>query len=130
MLIRAAGVLELLVIAANLPFSWILGLGRRDPQSAAIISQIHRVHHTALMALLLGVAAISLGFPGELEGASPLGRFLSGGLAVFWAARWAVQRWYYDPELRRRYRAADVVFSSIFLFLCGAYAAGAAGVLR
>ena len=95
-----------------------------------IVRQIHEVHHVYLVGLLLVFGALSLGFPEELSGGGGLGRFLSGVLALFWGARLAVQRLYYDREFLRLHRAGDVAFSLIFAFLSGTYAAAAAGFLR
>ena len=130
LILMLAGALQLGVAAANLPLTWILRFGREQRRLSPIVRQIHQVHHVYVVGLLVVFGAISLAFPDELTGGGGLGRFLSGVLAVFWGARLAVQRLYYDREFLRHHRAGDAAFSLIFAFLCTVYAASAAGVLR
>jgi len=130
LMLMLAGALQIVVAAANLPLTWILRFGREQRKLTPIVRQIHRVHHVYLVGLLVVFGAVSLGFPDELSGGGGLGRFLSGVLALFWGARLAVQRLYYDREFLRHHRAGDVAFSLIFAFLSGVYAASAAGALR
>lgn len=125
-----AGALQLAVAAANLPLTWMLRFGREQRRLSPIVRQIHQVHHVYIVGLLVVFGALSLGFPDELSGGGPLGRCLSAVLALFWGARLVVQRFYYDREFLRRHRAGDVLFSFVFAFLAGVYAAAAAGVLR
>lgn len=125
-----AGVLQLVIAAANLPLTWILRCGREHRRLTPIVRQIHEVHHVFIVALLVVFGAITLVFPDELAGGAGLGRFLSLVLAVFWGARLLVQRFYYDRFFLRNHRAGDVAFSLVFAFLTGVYAASAAGALR
>ena len=125
-----AGVLQLVIAAANLPLTWILRFGREHRRLTPIVRQIHEVHHVFLVALLVVFGAITLVFPDELAAGAGLGRFLSCMLAVFWGARLIVQRFYYDRLFLRNHRAGDVAFSLVFAFLTGVYAASAAGALR
>ncbi len=129
LMLMLAGALQLGVAAANLPLAWMLDFGREQRRLSPIVRQIHHVHHVYVVGLLVVFGAISLTFPDELTGGG-LGRFLSGVLAIFWGARLAVQRLYYDREFLRHHRAGDVAFSLVFAFLCAVYAASAAGVLR
>lgn len=80
--------------------------------------------------VLLVFALLSLAFPVELASGSGLGRFLSASIALFWGARVAVQRLYYDRDFLRRNRLGDVAFTAIFTVLFTVYAAAAAGALR
>jgi hypothetical protein len=129
-LLQLAGVLQMGVAAANLPLSRLLRFGREDARLTPLVRQIHRVHHVYVGALVLAFAAMSLAFPRELAAGAGLGRFLSAVLALFWGARLAVQRLYYDRDFLRRHRLGDAVFSVIFAALFTLYAAAAAGVLR
>ncbi len=125
-----AGVLQIAVAAANLPLAWLLRFGREDARLLPLVRQIHRVHHAYLMALLGVFAILSIAFADDLRNGCPLGRFLSGVLALFWGARLAVQRFYYDRDFLRRHRAGDVAFSLVFGYLAAVYAASAAGVFK
>lgn len=130
MLLHLAGALQVAVAAANLPLSRILRSGLEESRRTPIVRQIHRVHHVYLGALLVAFATMSLAFPRELAAGTGLGRFLSGVLALFWGARLAIQRFYYDRDFLRRHRLGDAVFSAVFAVLFTVYAAAAAGVLR
>ncbi|MBI3858052.1 MAG: hypothetical protein HY293_20420 [Planctomycetes bacterium] len=125
-----AGALQLAIAAANLPLSWMLQFGREQRRLTPIVRQIHQVHHAYIAGLLVVFGALSITFPDELSGGAGLGRVLSAVLALFWGARFVVQRFYYDRDFLRRHRAGDVAFSLIFAFLSGVYAASAAGALR
>ena len=129
-LLRIAGALQLVVAAANLPLSWLLRFGREHSRLTPIVRQIHQVHHVYLGLLLVVFGAMSMVFPEELAAGDGLGGFLSAVLALFWGARLAVQRCYYDREFLRQHRRGDIAFSAVFAGLFGVYAAAAAGVLR
>ena len=130
MLLLFAGALQLLVAAANIPLTVMLNFGREHARLSPIVRQIHHVHHVYLGLLLVVFAAISLMFPRDLAAGDGLGRFVSVVLAVFWGARLAIQRLYYDRAFLSQHRAGDVVFSAIFTVLFAVYAAAAAGALR
>ncbi len=130
LIVVLAGVVQIAVAAANVPLAWMLKFGREHRRLSPIVRQIHQVHHVYVVGLLVVFGALSLGFPDELAGNGGLGRVLSGVLALFWGARLAVQRLYYDREFLRAHRAGDLFFSLVFAFLFGVYAAAAAGVLR
>jgi hypothetical protein len=129
-LLRIAGALQLVVAAANLPLCWLLRFGREHSRLTPIVRQIHQVHQVYLGLLLVAFGAISMAFPEELAAGDGLGRFLSVVFALFWGARLAVQRCYYDRDFLRQHRPGDIAFSAIFAVLFGVYAAAAAGGLR
>jgi len=125
-LLWVAGALQLIVAAANLPAKRILSMDSDLAKLSPIVRQIYHVQHAYIVGLLVFFAAIS-----PLLGAgSPLAVSLSGMLALFWGARLAVQRLYYDPGVRRRHRAADVFFTLCFAALAALFAAVAIGGLR
>jgi hypothetical protein len=129
-LLLIAGGLQLAVAAANLPLTRMLQFGREHARLTPIVSQIHRVHQVYMAGVLVVFAVISALFPEDLASGGGLGRFLSVILALFWGARFAVQRLYYDRDFLRAHRGGDVFFSAIFAALFGIYAAAAAGGLR
>lgn len=128
-LLLFAGALQLVVAAANLPLTRMLNFRREHSLLTPIVRQIHQVHHFYLGLLLVVFAAISMAFPRDLASGEGLGRFISVVLAVFWGARLAIQRLYYDRAFLRQHRLGDVVFSAVFSFLFTVYAAAAAGAL-
>ena len=65
-----------------------------------------------------------------IAGGTELGRFLSAAMAIFWLVRFPVQLFYYDAELRKEDRVADVAFSLSVLFLGSVFAVAALGLAR
>ena len=59
-----------------------------------------------------------------------LGRALSGFLAVFWGLRLLVQLFYYDPNLRRANRLADMVFILCFVYLASIFSIATLGMVK
>ena len=76
-----------------------------------IIRQVFIVHSVYIVYVLVAFAVICFAFTPELAGATPLGRFLSAWLALFWAPRLIVQWTYYDPDLCRQNRLGHWGFS-------------------
>ena len=115
--LRLGGALQLVVIAANVPVLRGLDYAGNLRGASTIVRQIFWVHLGWILMTLLVFAGMDLLFPEALAGASPLGRYLSGALAILWAARLLAQQGLYDRAVRREHRVADVVFSLVFLFL-------------
>jgi hypothetical protein len=92
---------------------------------APIIRQIFVVHSVYIVGVVLLFAAVTFGFAGELASGHGLGRFLAAAIAVFWLVRVPLQIFYYDPNLRRAYRAGDLAMTAALLFLTVIYATAA-----
>lgn len=90
-----------------------------------IIRQIFVVHSVYIVGVLLLFAVLTLGFAAELASGRGLGRFLAGGIAVFWLFRAPIQLFYYDPSVRRLNRLCDIAFTAAALFLAATYGAAA-----
>ncbi|MBV8880986.1 MAG: hypothetical protein JO332_13535 [Planctomycetaceae bacterium] len=117
MVLPAAAALQIGLVAANPLLVRMLGLWSDHRRASPIAGQIHRVHHVYVAGILLVFAVLSLTFPHDLASGTGIGRFLSIVMAVFWGARFAVQRLYYDPAYLRTHRLGDVFFSSVFAVL-------------
>lgn len=108
--IYVAGVLHLLVASANVfafgKFRYMEHL-RKTP---AVVRQVFLVQNAYIMLIQAGLALLCFFFANDLIPGRPLGRALSGFLAVFWGTRVGVQLFYYDSELRRANRFFDVLF--------------------
>ena len=85
-------------------------LSRVDP----IIRQIFVVHSAFIVFVLVAFAALCFLFAPEFS-ATPLGRFLSGWLALFWALRLVVQWVYYDAEVRHQNRLVLTIINNRML---------------
>ena len=123
-----AGGVQLAIAAANFVLPRKLryqeNLCRVDP----IIRQIFVVHSAFIVFVLVAFAALCFLFASEFS-ASPLGRFLSGWLALFWALRLVVQWVYYDAKIRRENLLAHWLFSAAIVYLVVVFALPALGVI-
>ncbi|MCA9323312.1 MAG: hypothetical protein KDB53_21420, partial [Planctomycetes bacterium] len=78
---------------------------------------------------VVGMAALCFFAAPELSGATALGRGLSAFLSLFWWARLFFQLFYYDRDVRRRYRVVDALFVVAFVYLAVVFALGASAGL-
>lgn len=126
----AAGAVQLVILAAN----FLLPKKLRCRENLSRVSPMIRsvfVVHWAYIVLVLGIfSALSFWFAPELAGASPLGRFLSATIAVFWLLRVPIQLFAYDPELRRQNRLGDIIFLAAFSYLGIVFGVAALGIGR
>jgi len=127
-LIQAAGVIQLAIAAGNI---WVPGkvnarenLARVSPMTRSIFI----VHWVYIVLVLVIFGLLCLFFARELVSGSPLGRFLSGAMGLFWLARVFIQLFYYDSSLRRQHRAADVCFLLAVAFLGSVFTVVAFGL--
>ena len=125
-LLQIAGVLQLTVAAANLPAKRALALGSELARLSPIVRQIYTVQHAYIVWILLFFGGLALFDAPVFTGGGPWAAFL----ALFWGARLAIQRLYYDPEIKRRHRGADVFFTALFAYLTAVFALAATGGIR
>ena len=125
-LLWAAGAVQALIAASNLPAHWILPIGPDLAKVSPIVRQIFHVQHAYIAVLLLFLGIVSIVFAREILGGGPWAALL----ALFWGARLAVQLFYYDPTVRRRHGGADLLFTGAFAYLTGVFAVAAIGGLR
>jgi len=125
-----AGAIQLVIIAAN----FVLPEKLRCRENLVHVSPMIRnvfVVHWVYIVLTIGIfTSLCFWFAPELASASPLGRFLSAAMAGFWLLRVPIQLFYYDPEIRRQNRLADVAFLLTFSYLGIVFSAAASGALR
>ena len=117
----AAGVAHLGIAAANFVLPAKLRYRENLSKVSPIIRQIFIVHAAYIVGVLVIFGLLCFFCAPELVGGSRLGRFLSASLALFWLSRSAIQFFYYDPELKRQNRLADIAFRFVFLFLAGVF---------
>jgi hypothetical protein len=108
--IWGAGLVQVGIMAANLPLPWRLRVRERLAGVPRFVRQIFYVHWIYIVIVLGMFAALCFGFAPELAGASGLGRFLSGFMAGFWLLRIVLQIFYYDGEIRRENRMLDILY--------------------
>ena len=120
-LLWAGAGLQLVMAGANFVIPGRLDFRGNLSRVSPIIRQVFRVHHAYIVWIIVFFASLCFLFPAELAGASPLGRFLCGFIALFWLARVPIQLFYYDPELRRRNRLEDVLVTLLLASLAGIF---------
>jgi hypothetical protein len=109
--IQIAGLVQLSIAAANFLLPSLLQYRKNLAKVSPIIRQIFVIHSLYIVIVLVGFAIISLAFPNELAGASPLGRLISSLLAAFWLTRVAIQLAYYDPSIKRQHPLGHAAFT-------------------
>jgi len=115
--IWGAGVVQVGIMAANIPLPGRLRVRERLAGVPRFVRQIFYVHWIYIVIVLGLFAALCFGFAGELAGGSRLGRFLSGFMAAFWLLRIGLQVFYYDPEIRRENRGLDTMYLGALVVL-------------
>jgi UDP-N-acetylmuramyl pentapeptide phosphotransferase/UDP-N-acetylglucosamine-1-phosphate transferase len=117
--------LQLLVAAANFALPRLLHYRENLAKVSPIIRQIFLAHGGYIVLVLIGFGVICLGFPADLCGASPLGKFFSAFLAVFWSSRVVVQFVFYDRAIKKEFPRGNLFFSAVFLYFALTFIAAA-----
>jgi hypothetical protein len=125
-----AGAIQLAIIAANFALPKKLRCRENLVKVSPMIREVFVVHWLYIV-LVLGIfTTLCFWFAPELAGGSRLGRFLSLAMAIFWLLRVPIQLFFYDREIRRQNRLADVAFLLTFSYLGIVFGAAALGALR
>ncbi|MFC7336692.1 hypothetical protein ACFQY0_05855 [Haloferula chungangensis] len=114
--LRIAGVMLIGLTAANFVAAKRWNYAGNLAGSAVIVRQVFHVHCAYIVAIIVALAMLCLGWP-DLLREEGMGRVLSGFFGLFWLSRVLVQLSYYDKETRRRDRAWDVFFFGVFGYL-------------
>ena len=129
-LIWIAGAIHIALIAANFVLPQRIGCRENLPRVSPLIRQIFIVHWIYIVLVLAIFASLCLFFAQDLAGASSLGRFLAGAMAIFWLLRIPFQFLFYDPEVRRQHRLGDVAYTVAISYLAAIFSIAALRVLR
>jgi len=121
--VQLAGALQLIVAAANFFAPAILHYRENLVKVSPIIRQIFTVHSAYIVLMLIGFGLICLLFPDDICGASALGKFLCGFLAVFWGLRAVLQFTYYDSAVKKEHPLGALFFGTVFLYLATTFTA-------
>ena len=120
--IQLAGVLQFVIAVANFFAPAKLHYRENLAKVSPIIRQIFTVHSIYIVLILVGLGLICLLFPNDLCGASALGRFLCGFLAIFWGLRVVLQFTYYDSAIKKENPIGTFCFGIAFLYLATIFA--------
>jgi hypothetical protein len=126
--IRAAGTVQLLIVAANFWIPSILDYRGNLDRVTPFIRQVFVVHTLYIVLTVLGIAMLSLFFAPQLASGAPLVRAINAFLAVFWLLRVFLQFGYYDRGVRAMYRCGDVAYTLAISSLAVVFASLALGV--
>lgn len=124
-----AGAIQAGIVLANAVLPSKLRVKEGIAPLPRFLRQVFIVHWVYIVITVGLFSALCFLFPRELAGASPLGRFLSGSLALFWGLRIILQFLYYDAALRRQNRWLDLAYTISLSVLVGVFSAAAAGAL-
>jgi hypothetical protein len=120
-LIWLAGAIQFGIVVAN---AWLpsqlrvkQGLGGTPP----FLRQIFYVHWIYIVLVVGLFSGLCFLFPADLAGGSPLGRFLSVFLGLFWLLRVLLQWFYYDKASRKELGGLDVLYVGCLLALVGVF---------
>ena len=129
-LLWVAGAIQLVIIVTNLALPKKLRCRENLVKVSPMIREVFVVHWLYIV-LVIGIfTSLCFWFAPELAGASRLGRFLSAAIAIFWLLRVPIQLFFYDPDIRRQNRMADVAFLLTFSYLGIVFGAAALGTFR
>jgi len=126
-LIWSAGLVQLAILAANFVVPGHLRLRENLAKVTSMIRSVFIVHWTYILLVLALFSALCFVFAPDLASGSPLGRFLSAAIAVFWLPRIPIQLFVYDRELRRQHRLGDVAMLLALTFVVLVFGAAALG---
>ena len=115
--VQLAGGLQLLTALANFFLPRILQYQENMAKVSPIIREIFTIHALYIVLVLVGFGLVCLLFPHDLCGASSLGKFLCGFLAVFWGMRVPIQFLYYDRAVKKEHPWGAFLFGAVFLYL-------------
>jgi hypothetical protein len=125
-----AGAIQLVIIAANFALPKKLRCRENLAKVSPMIREVFVVHWLYIV-LVLGIfTTLCFWFAPELAGGSRLGRFLSLAMAIFWLLRVPIQLFFYDREIRRQNRLADVAFLLTFSYLGIVFGVAALGAFQ
>ena len=124
-----AGAIHAGIVLANFALPAKLGVRQGIAPLPPFLRQVFVVHWIYIVLTVALFGALCFLFPRELAGATPLGRFLSGFLALFWGLRILLQLFYYDAGARRQNRLLDLAYMISICLLLGIFSAAAAGAL-
>jgi hypothetical protein len=120
---QIAGALQFIIAAANFFAPAKLHYRENLAKVSPIIRQIFTVHSIYIVLVLIGLGLICLLFPNDLCGASALGKFLCGFLAIFWGLRVVLQFTYYDRTVKQENPLGTLCFGISFIYLATIFAA-------
>lgn len=129
-LLAVAGACHLLIAAANFPAAKVLDYRGQLSRVSPMVREIFYVQNLYIELILAVQALLCWLFPADLLGGSPLGRFWSGFLTVFWGLRLIIQFACYDRAARRAHPVVDCVMIAMQGYLTTVFLSAVCGVWK
>jgi hypothetical protein len=123
-LVVLAGLGQLFLAAASLAIPRVLGWRDELAKLRPLTRQVFWTYAGYIWFTNLSFGLLSTLAPGWLLDRSPLGRAVSGFIAVYWGARLALQFLYFERDAFRGgigLRAAELALVGLFVFLTLVY---------
>jgi len=125
-----AGVVQLLIAAANVLVPRILSYRDNLSRLSPIVRQVFVIHSVYIAMVVVGFSGLCFVFAPELAAEDKLGRCLSGFMAVFWALRVVLQLAYVNAEIKRTHRAGHLAYTVAVSCLAGVFGIAALGLVK
>ncbi len=125
-----AGGLHVLIALSNFFAPKELHYRENLAKVSKIVRQIFTIHAVYIVLILVGFSLLCFQFAPELASGTPLGRFLSGCIAIFWFLRILVQIFYYDKDVKKQRPIFNILFLIAFVYLTFIFTIATAGVLK
>jgi hypothetical protein len=119
-----AGLGQLVLALGSLAVPRVLGWREDTARLRPLTSQVFWTYAGYIWTTNVCFGVVSLAAPGWLLDGSPLARAVAGYITAYWAARLAVQFFYFDRSeapAGARYRVAEAALVALFVFLVGVY---------
>jgi hypothetical protein len=123
-LLMLAGIGQLLLALGSLTLPRILGWREETARLRPLTGQVFWTYAGYIWTTNVCFGVVSLAAPGWLLDGSPLARAVAGYITAYWAARLAVQFFYFDRSAAPAgalYRVAETALVTLFVFLVGVY---------
>lgn len=119
--IQLAGLLHFVIASTNFfaarLFRYRDNMRRVDP----FVGEVFWVQNVFIVLTTVSLGLLCLKFPHDLAGGSALGRSLCGFLCFFWGIRLGVQLFFYDAQIKSRFRLGNWAFTLIFIYMTGVF---------
>jgi hypothetical protein len=133
LLVRLAGIGQLVLAAASTTFPRILGSQEELAKLRPLFRRLYCIYAAYILCINTSFGLLSSLRPGWLLDASPLAGAVTGFIAAYWGARLSLQFFGFDRQdmpVGPRYRLAEAALTLLFVYLTSVYASAFAANVR
>ncbi len=128
--LQAAGVVHLLIAAANVLVPRTLKYRENLATLSPIVRQVFVLHSVFILLVVVGFGMVCLLLAPRLAERDPLAKSVAGFMAVLWLLRFILQLFYVDPEVKRQHRLGNFAYTLAILGLGGVLSVAALGIVK